>query len=66
MSNLIQYIIQDDPEEEMKKKQSQSLLSREVLLKKILVKTINSALDICWKMIFHILIPSKQPRLVLI
>ena len=29
MSNLIQYIIQEDPEEEMKKKQSQSLLSRE-------------------------------------
>ena len=29
MSNLIQYIIQDDPEQEMKKKQSQSLLSRE-------------------------------------
>ena len=29
MSNLIQYIIQDDPEQGMKKKQSQSLLSRE-------------------------------------
>ena len=28
MSNLIQYIIQEDPEQEMKKKQSQSLLSR--------------------------------------
>lgn len=30
MSNLIQYIIQDDPEEELKKKQSQTLLSREL------------------------------------
>ena len=30
MSNLIQYIVQDDPEEELKKKQSQSLLSREL------------------------------------
>ncbi len=29
MSNLIQYIIQDDPEEELRKKQSQTLLSRE-------------------------------------
>ena len=30
MSNLIQYIIQDAPEEELKKKQSQTLLSREL------------------------------------
>ena len=30
MSNLIQYIIQEDPEEELKKKQSQTLLSREL------------------------------------
>ena len=30
MSNLIQYIVQDDPEEELKKKQSQTLLSREL------------------------------------
>ena len=30
MSNLIQYIIQDDPEQEIQKKQSQSLLSREL------------------------------------
>ncbi len=30
MSNLIQYIIQDDPEQEIKKKQSQTLLSREL------------------------------------
>ena len=30
MSNLIQYIIQDDPEEELKKKQSQTLLSIEL------------------------------------
>ena len=29
MSNLIQYIIQDAPEEELRKKQSQTLLSRE-------------------------------------
>lgn len=29
MSNLIQYIIQDDPEEKLRKKQSQTLLSRE-------------------------------------
>ena len=30
MSNLIQYIVQEDPEEELKKKQSQTLLSREL------------------------------------
>ena len=30
MSNLIQYIVQDDPKEELKKKQSQTLLSREL------------------------------------
>ena len=30
MSNLIQYIVQDAPEEELKKKQSQTLLSREL------------------------------------
>ena len=30
MSNLIQYIVQDDPEKELKKKQSQTLLSREL------------------------------------
>ena len=30
MSNLIQYIIQDAPEQELKKKQSQTLLSREL------------------------------------
>ena len=47
MSNLIRYIIQEDPEKEVKKNNLD--YTNQNNLKKTNIKAINLALKICWK-----------------